>query len=147
MANVLGMQGVGEPACAAFNSSVRLPSSLSTPTSPARLVPAIMSTYDHSRVAQFIGESFRTPSASEQGVTAIIGGNTLEKAPSGPVTDFVKQHGGHTVITKVRRVEMACAEGFRGRGRGPGGIRSRRGKPVMRRTRRACHDATRPISH
>ena len=75
-----------------------------------------MSTYDHSRVAQFIGESFRTPSASEQGVTAIIGGNTLEKAPSGPVTDFVKQHGGHTVITKVRRVEMACAEGFRGRG-------------------------------
>ncbi|TBU46750.1 acetyl CoA carboxylase [Dichomitus squalens] len=42
-----------------------------------------MSKYDHSRVAQFIG------------------GNTLEKAPSGPVKDFVKQHGGHTVITKV----------------------------------------------
>ena len=99
-----------------------------------------MSTYDHSRVAQFIGESFRTPSTSEQGVTAIIGGNTLEKAPSGPVTDFVKQHGGHTVITKVRRVEMACAEGFSGRGRGPGGIRSRRGKRVMRR---ACHAITR----
>ncbi|KAI0358341.1 acetyl CoA carboxylase [Trametes cingulata] len=42
-----------------------------------------MTTYDHSKVAQFIG------------------GNSLDKAPSGPVTDFVKQHGGHTVITKV----------------------------------------------
>ncbi|KAH9921701.1 acetyl CoA carboxylase [Epithele typhae] len=42
-----------------------------------------MSTYDHSKVAHFIG------------------GNSLENAPSGAVTDFVKQHGGHTVITKV----------------------------------------------
>lgn len=38
-----------------------------------------------------------------QSVTAITGGNSLEKAPSGPVTDFVKQLGGHTVITKVSR--------------------------------------------
>ncbi|KAH9933498.1 acetyl CoA carboxylase [Fomitopsis serialis] len=42
-----------------------------------------MTAYDHSRVAQFIG------------------GNALDKAPSGPVSDFVKSHGGHTVITKV----------------------------------------------
>ncbi|KAI0918018.1 hypothetical protein AcV5_002805 [Taiwanofungus camphoratus] len=42
-----------------------------------------MAAYDHSKVAQFIG------------------GNTLDKAPSGPVSDFVKSHGGHTVITKV----------------------------------------------
>ncbi|KAL1945115.1 hypothetical protein VTO73DRAFT_2735 [Trametes versicolor] len=42
-----------------------------------------MTTYDHSKVAQFIG------------------GNTLDKAPTGPVSDFVKQNGGHTVITKV----------------------------------------------
>jgi len=42
-----------------------------------------MSQYDHSKVAHFIG------------------GNSLDKAPAGLVTDFVKQHGGHTVITKV----------------------------------------------
>lgn len=30
-----------------------------------------------------------------------IGGNSLDKAPASPVTDFVKSHGGHTVITKV----------------------------------------------
>ncbi|GBE86281.1 Acetyl-CoA carboxylase [Sparassis crispa] len=42
-----------------------------------------MSAYDHAKVAQFIG------------------GNTLERAPSGNVSDFVKSHGGHTVITKV----------------------------------------------
>jgi len=29
------------------------------------------------------------------------GGNSLENAPAGRVTDFVKAHGGHTVITKV----------------------------------------------
>jgi hypothetical protein len=29
------------------------------------------------------------------------GGNSLDKAPAGRVTDFVKAHGGHTVITKV----------------------------------------------
>ncbi|PCH36265.1 acetyl CoA carboxylase [Wolfiporia cocos MD-104 SS10] len=42
-----------------------------------------MAAYDRSRVAQFIG------------------GNTLDKAPAGPVADFVKNNGGHTVITKV----------------------------------------------
>jgi hypothetical protein len=29
------------------------------------------------------------------------GGNSLDKAPLGRVHDFVKEHGGHTVITKV----------------------------------------------
>ncbi|VDC06097.1 unnamed protein product [Peniophora sp. CBMAI 1063] len=42
-----------------------------------------MSTYDHSRVAQFIG------------------GNSIDTAPAGRVLDFVKANGGHTVITKV----------------------------------------------
>ncbi|KAF8647743.1 hypothetical protein AX16_006578 [Volvariella volvacea WC 439] len=42
-----------------------------------------MSTYDHSKVQQFIG------------------GNSLDKAPTGLVHDFVKSHGGHTIITKV----------------------------------------------
>ncbi|OCF39572.1 acetyl-CoA carboxylase/biotin carboxylase [Kwoniella heveanensis CBS 569] len=39
--------------------------------------------YDHAKVAHFIGA------------------NSLEVAPSGRVTDFVKAQGGHTVITKV----------------------------------------------
>ena len=30
------------------------------------------------------------------------GGNSLENAPPGEVCDFVREHGGHTVITKVR---------------------------------------------
>ncbi|KZP16603.1 acetyl CoA carboxylase [Athelia psychrophila] len=34
-------------------------------------------------------------------VTNYIGGNDLDKAPEGRVTDFVREHGGHTVITKV----------------------------------------------
>ncbi|KAK4046075.1 acetyl-coenzyme-A carboxylase [Microbotryomycetes sp. JL201] len=38
---------------------------------------------DHSRVQQFIG------------------GNSLESAAPGPVADFVRSRGGHTVITKV----------------------------------------------
>ncbi|KAI4523307.1 hypothetical protein K525DRAFT_254691 [Schizophyllum commune Loenen D] len=42
-----------------------------------------MSAYDHSRVQQFIG------------------GNSIDKAGAGSVADFVKSHGGHTVITKV----------------------------------------------
>ncbi|KAF9531776.1 acetyl CoA carboxylase [Crepidotus variabilis] len=42
-----------------------------------------MSTYDHARVQQYIG------------------GNSLDKAPPSIVKDFVKEHGGHTVITKV----------------------------------------------
>lgn len=43
-----------------------------------------MASYDHSKVAQFVG------------------GNSLDKAEAGRVADFVKEHGGHTVITKVR---------------------------------------------
>ncbi|KAF8500519.1 acetyl CoA carboxylase [Gautieria morchelliformis] len=39
--------------------------------------------FDHSKAAQFIG------------------GNSLETAQPGPAYDFVKAHGGHTVITKV----------------------------------------------
>ncbi len=31
----------------------------------------------------------------------LLGGNSLDKAPPGSITDFVKSHGGHTVITKV----------------------------------------------
>ncbi|KAF9244091.1 acetyl-CoA carboxylase [Melanogaster broomeanus] len=42
-----------------------------------------MSAYDHSKVSHFIG------------------GNSLDKAQAGRVKDFVKEHGGHTVITKV----------------------------------------------
>ncbi|KAI0306019.1 acetyl-CoA carboxylase [Multifurca ochricompacta] len=42
-----------------------------------------MATYDHSKVAHFIG------------------GNSLDKAPAGRVYDFVKANGGHTVITKI----------------------------------------------
>ena len=37
----------------------------------------------------------------ERVLNTITGGNSLEKAPAGKVTDFVKSHGGHTVITKV----------------------------------------------
>ncbi|TFK29759.1 acetyl CoA carboxylase [Coprinopsis marcescibilis] len=42
-----------------------------------------MSAYDHSKVQHFIG------------------GNSLDKAAPNNVRDFVKQQGGHTVITKV----------------------------------------------
>ncbi|KAG8961417.1 acetyl-coenzyme-A carboxylase [Tulasnella sp. 419] len=42
-----------------------------------------MVSYDHARVAHFIG------------------GNSLDKAEAGKVYDFVKDNGGHTVITKV----------------------------------------------
>ncbi|KAA1468959.1 acetyl CoA carboxylase [Dentipellis sp. KUC8613] len=42
-----------------------------------------MAAYDHARVAHFIG------------------GNSLDKAAPGRVHDFVKAHGGHTVISKV----------------------------------------------
>ncbi|KAH8832774.1 acetyl CoA carboxylase [Flagelloscypha sp. PMI_526] len=42
-----------------------------------------MALYDHSRVQQYIG------------------GNSLDNAPESSVRDFVKSHGGHTVITKV----------------------------------------------
>ncbi|KIY63781.1 hypothetical protein CYLTODRAFT_493632 [Cylindrobasidium torrendii FP15055 ss-10] len=42
-----------------------------------------MAAYDHAKVQHFIG------------------GNSLETAHAGPVLDFVKANGGHTVITKV----------------------------------------------
>ncbi|KAI5120256.1 hypothetical protein M0805_004592 [Coniferiporia weirii] len=42
-----------------------------------------MASYDHAKVSHFIG------------------GNSVDKAPAGQVADFVKSHGGHTVITKV----------------------------------------------
>ncbi|EJD34911.1 hypothetical protein AURDEDRAFT_117527 [Auricularia subglabra TFB-10046 SS5] len=42
-----------------------------------------MAAVDHAKVAHFIG------------------GNSLDKAAPGSMTDFVKKHGGHTVITKV----------------------------------------------
>ncbi|KAF9092955.1 acetyl-coenzyme-A carboxylase, partial [Mortierella sp. AD031] len=34
-------------------------------------------------------------------VQSFIGGNALDKAPAGAVRDFVSQHGGHSVITKI----------------------------------------------
>ncbi|KAF9948459.1 acetyl-coenzyme-A carboxylase, partial [Mortierella alpina] len=34
-------------------------------------------------------------------VQSFIGGNALENAPAGAVRDFVGQHGGHSVITKI----------------------------------------------
>ncbi|KAG8851514.1 acetyl-coenzyme-A carboxylase [Tulasnella sp. 330] len=42
-----------------------------------------MASFDHAKVQHFIG------------------GNSVDKAAPGKVTDFVKNHGGHTVITKV----------------------------------------------
>ncbi|KAG8215027.1 acetyl-CoA carboxylase [Butyriboletus roseoflavus] len=47
-----------------------------------------MSSYDHSKVAHFIG------------------GNSLDKAPAGRVKDFVHAHGGHTVITKPEDLKV-----------------------------------------
>ena len=32
----------------------------------------------------------------------LTGGNSIDKAPPSAVKDFVKENGGHTVITKVR---------------------------------------------
>jgi hypothetical protein len=32
----------------------------------------------------------------------LTGGNSVDKAPPSAVKDFVEEHGGHTVITKVR---------------------------------------------
>jgi hypothetical protein len=62
-----------------------------------------MVTKEHEKVAQFIGEplslSGPTLKLTPQHWT---GGNSLDVAPPGRVHDFVKEHGGHTVITKVR---------------------------------------------
>lgn len=41
-------------------------------------------------------------------VKHFFGGNTLDNAPAGPVTDFVRKQGGHTVITKV----LICNNGI-----------------------------------
>lgn len=60
-----------------------------------------MASYDHAKVAQYIGELSRTCSFGRV-VDKSTGGNALDKAPAGQVHDFVKSHGGHTVITKVR---------------------------------------------
>jgi hypothetical protein len=70
----------------------------------------------HTKVAQFIGTSFNcsiffasrcAPSGKSFTETLLplplfAGGNSIETAPVGPVSDYVKSHGGHTVITKVR---------------------------------------------
>ena len=61
-----------------------------------------MSTYDHSRVQHFIG----TRLSRILGVPLLYspfssGGNAFDRAPPSGVKDFVKEHGGHTVITKV----------------------------------------------
>lgn len=48
--------------------------------------------------------------AIERDIT-VTGGNTLDKAPTGPVSDFVKQNGGHTVITKVSALRMPARWG------------------------------------
>jgi len=64
-----------------------------------------MSAYDHSKVTAFIGMCTTCVPLRDvviQG-TLFIGGNTLDKAPTGRVSDFVKENGGHTVITKVRQ--------------------------------------------
>ncbi|KAF9405423.1 acetyl-coenzyme-A carboxylase, partial [Entomortierella beljakovae] len=34
-------------------------------------------------------------------IQPFIGGNALEQASAGVVRDFVKHHGGHSVITKI----------------------------------------------
>jgi acetyl-CoA carboxylase/biotin carboxylase 1 len=36
------------------------------------------------------------------GVPNVTGGNSIDKATPSAVKDFVKENGGHTVITKVR---------------------------------------------
>ncbi|KAI9509668.1 acetyl CoA carboxylase [Russula earlei] len=54
-----------------------------------------MVAYDHSKVTHFIG------------------GNSLDKAPTGRVHDFVKVNGGHTVITKeIRSIRQWSYETF-----------------------------------
>ncbi|KAI0321613.1 acetyl CoA carboxylase [Amylostereum chailletii] len=54
-------------------------SSSSSTSSPSSIMPS----YDHEKVAQYIG------------------GNSIDKAPASRVLDFVKANGGHTVITKI----------------------------------------------
>lgn len=66
-----------------------------------------MSSPDHERVAHFIGTHHASCSANlsrqcRLTIPVCEGGNSLGKAPLGRVHDFVKEHGGHSVITKVR---------------------------------------------
>ena len=64
-----------------------------------------MPPYDHSRVLHFVGTSPTRISALLfliVFVTNFTGGNSIDKAPPSAVKDFVEEHGGHTVITKVR---------------------------------------------
>ena len=63
-----------------------------------------MSTYDHSRVAHFIGACSpgRRGMSIKYSWRLTLGGNSIDTAPAGRVLDFVKANGGHTVITKVR---------------------------------------------
>ena len=69
-----------------------------------------MTSYDHSKVTHFIGE-YRRVQGKDSLMSGIrfAGGNSLDKAPAGSVTDFVKEHGGHTVITKVRQSFFASS--------------------------------------
>jgi acetyl-CoA carboxylase/biotin carboxylase 1 len=61
-----------------------------------------MSTYDHSRVQQFIGTRLSLFCLVLRPLTLMHqGGNSLDKATISSVHDFVKSNGGHTVITKV----------------------------------------------
>lgn len=43
----------------------------------------------------------------------LAGGNALERAPPSSVKDFVKEHGGHTVITKVGRHPPGLSDLFK----------------------------------
>jgi hypothetical protein len=60
-----------------------------------------MTAKEHEKVAQFIGEHFSLGTNSDVDPQHRTGGNSLDVAPPGRVHDFVKEHGGHTVITKV----------------------------------------------
>jgi hypothetical protein len=61
-------------------------------------------TPDHSQTSK---NSLFTASYPPWPMLTSTGANSLEKASSGRVTDFVKANGGHTVITKVS-LEHIC---------------------------------------
>ncbi|PWY98047.1 acetyl-CoA carboxylase [Testicularia cyperi] len=48
------------------------------------------------------------PAPDHKAVSHFIGGNPLETAPAGPVADFVRKQGGHSVISKV----LICNNGI-----------------------------------
>ena len=64
-----------------------------------------MSSPNHEKVAHFIGMRHTNSGSTLGGRLTLFfvckGGNSLDKAPLGTVHDFVREHGGHTVITKV----------------------------------------------